>query len=176
MVTRVVGEALVHAEMDARWSVTSIEYPQGLARLERRAGLTRVVVGDTEDTEPDRPVAYSALACTPDGDVVIVARRSPPAIVLGRSGVRTAPADGAQHECQHPAAGDRLLLLSCAAFENMSQALAADIGRASRSLRHEHPQTLLLAIFQDFGRGAGAVVDRLPGSVGHLRHAPPLAG
>lgn len=162
--SRVVGTALLNRRCDERWSVTCIEYPRGLALLEPGAKLTRVIVADSTNTfaGPDDPDAYAAAACTPDGELALVVHHSPPALVVGRAGCRTLPADGAAHECVRLAPGERLLLLSGAAFESMPQVLADGIGTIPTGLAHQDPEDLLLEIFHDLGHGAGAVIDRLP--------------
>ena len=63
--------------------------------------------------------------------------------------------------------GERLLLLSCAAFEKMPEVLA-DIGTVPTELVRQDPENLLLEIFHDFGHGAGAVIDRLDVATSHL--------
>lgn len=164
MVTRIVGDALLHTEVNTGWTVTSLECSRGLARLDLRRGLTQVVIADTGDAVAglDEPAAFAAAACTHDGEVVVVARRSPPAIVLGPDGCRTTPSDGAGHETQYPQPGERLLLLSSSAFENMPDVLATGMNRSPATLIERDPQELLLEIFADLGCGAGAVIDRRP--------------
>ena len=53
MVSRIVGTALVHTEEARGWRVSTVEYPEGRARIEHRSRLTQVLVGDrpvsTED-------------------------------------------------------------------------------------------------------------------------------
>lgn len=162
MVTRIVGDALLHTEVNPAWTVTSLECNRGLALLDLRRGLTQVVIADTGDAVAglDAPSAFAAAACTPDGEVVVVARHSPPAIVLGPHGCRTSPSEGAGRETQYPHPGERLLLLSCSAFENMSDVLAQGMNGSPSSLIERDPQELLLEIFADLGCGAGAVIDR----------------
>ena len=79
---RVVGDALLNRRTDERWSVTCVEYPRGLALLQRTGPMTRVIVSDSANTfaGPDDPDAYSAAVCTPDGELAVVVRNSPPAI------------------------------------------------------------------------------------------------
>ncbi len=164
MVIRVVGDAIVHTEVNEGWAVTSLECTRGLARLDLRRDLTQVVIADTGDAEAGlgEPPAFAAAACTPDGEVVVVARRSPPAIVLGPSGCRTSPSNGADRETAYPQPGERLLLLSSSAFENMSDVLVSGMNVSPSALIQRDPQDLLLAIFADLGCGAGAVIDRRP--------------
>ena len=161
---RVVGDALVSQRFDEQWSVTCVEYPKGLALLQRTDPMTRVIIADSANTfaGPDDPDAYSAAACTRDGEIALVVRQSPPALVVGPAGCRAVPADGATSDCVRLAAGERLLLLSCAAFEKMPEVLADGIGTVSTELMRQDPENLLLEIFHELGHGAGAVIDRLP--------------
>ena len=162
--SRVVGSALLNRRDDEPWSVTCIEYPRGLALLEPRPTMTRVIVADSTNTfaGPDDPDAYSAAACTRDGDLALVVHHSPPALVIGSTGCRTLPADGGCRDSVRLAPGERLLLLSCAAFEAMPEVLANGLGDDSTDLAGQDPEDLLLDIFRELGHGAGAVIDRLP--------------
>ena len=162
MVSRVVGDAIVHSDVSGCWSVTSLECPKGLARVEVRRGLTQIVVADTGDALAglDEPSTFAAAACTSDGELVVMTRSSPPAIVVGARGCRTTPAGGADRDSEFLEAGQRRLLLSCCAFEAMPPALADAMTSCPTPLLDWDPEELLLAIFADLGRGAGAVIDR----------------
>ena len=162
--SRVVGSALLNHKADECWSMTCIEYPKGLALLEPRPTMTRVIVADSTNTfaGPADPDAYSAAACTRDGEMALVVRNSPPALVIGSTGCRTLPAAGASRECVRLVPGERLLLLSCAAFESMPEVLANGIANVPAHLAGQDPDDLLLEIFHELGHGAGAVIDRLP--------------
>ncbi len=166
---RVVGDALVSRRIEDNWSVTCVEYPKGLALLQRTDPMTRVIIADSANTfaGPDDPDAYSAAVCTPDGEVALVVCQSPPALVVGPTGCRAVPAEGATSDCVRLAAGERLLLLSCAAFEKMPEVLADGIGAVPTELVRQDPEDLLLEIFHDFGHGAGAVIDRLGVAASH---------
>jgi len=163
-VSRVVGSALLNQKADERWSVTCIEYPKGLALLQPGPTMTRVIVADSTSTfaGPASPDAYSAAACTRDGELALVVHHSPPALVVGSTGCRTLPADGASRDCVRLAPGERLLLLSCAAFESLPKVLANGIANVRTDLADRDPEDLLLEIFRELGHGAGAVIDRLP--------------
>ena len=161
--SRVVGSALLNRKADESWSVTCIEYPRGLALLEPHPTMTRVIVADSTNTfaGPSDPDAYSAAACTRDGELALVLHHSPPALVIGSTGCRTLPAGGADRDRIRLAPGERLLLLSCAAFEGMPEVLANGIANVPSDLATQDPDDLLLEIFHELGRGAGAVIDRL---------------
>lgn len=168
MVSRVVGDAIVHRESSGCWTWTSLECSRGLARLEMKGHLTQIVVADTGDAVAglDEPPAFAAAACTCDGELVVVTRGAPPAIVLGPAGCRTAPADGSVRDSMFPQPGERFLLLSCAAFENMPDVLAKGIEQCPTDLIEQDPEELLLAIFEGLAQGAGAVIDRQPHPTG----------
>lgn len=87
-------------------------------------------------------------------------RRSPPAIIVGAHGCRTTPTGGADRDSEFPEEGQRLLMLSCSAFETMPQALVEAMTSCPSTLIDRDPEELLLAIFADLGHGAGAVIDR----------------
>ncbi len=166
---RVVGDALLSRRTDARWSVTCVEYPKGLALLQRTGPMTRVIVADSANTfaGPEDPDAYSAAVCTPDGELALVVHHSPPAIVVGSTGCRTRPAEGACRDCVRLNPGERLLLLSGAAFEALPPVLADGLSSSAADLAHCDPEDLLLEIFREVGHGAGAAIDHL---------LPPVAG
>ncbi len=161
--SRVVGEALLNRRTDERWRVTCVELPKGLALLQRTGPMTRVVVADSANTfaGPDDPDAYAAAVCTPEGELALVVRNSPPAIVVGPTGCMTRPAEGAGRDCMTLGAGERMLLLSAAAFESLPRVLCDNLTCAPDALAGRDPEDLLLEIFREVGRGAGAVIDCL---------------
>lgn len=162
MVSRLVGEALLRTEHDDLWTVTCAEYPQGLVRLERRARLTQVVVADRADAAAPEVSSYGAAACTVDGELLVALRSAPPAIVVGSDGRRTRPPGGTGHDSEFPGPGQRLILLSCAAFEAVPSLLVDGDEAAAGRLATQDPETLLLALLGQGARGAGAVIDRHP--------------
>lgn len=161
--SRVIGSALLNQKADGRWSVTCIEYPKGLALLEPRPTMTRVVIADDTGTVagPAGQDAYLAAACTRDGELALVAHHSPPALVISSTGCRILPEAGARRDCIRLVPGERLLLLSSAAFESMPEVLADGIANVPHDLATRHADDLLLEIFHDLGHGAGAVIDRM---------------
>ena len=143
LVSRVVGSALINRRSDERWSVTCIEYRSGLALLLGPA-LTRVIVADSTHTfaGPHDSHSHSAAVCTRDGELALVVHHSPPALVLGRTACRTLPADGARCECVPIDPGERLRLLSSAAFESMPEVLANGIANVPTDLDTQNPEIL----------------------------------
>lgn len=168
MVSRVVDTALVRRTDHGLWSVTCIEYPRGLALLHRDGPLNRVLIGDSPNAVrlPGDPDAYSAATWTPDGELAVTVQRAPPGILVGPTGCRTSPDRGEARDWLRPRPGERLLLLSCAAFDRMPETLAQGITASPPGLSERGPEELLLEIFRDVGCGAGAIIDRLPAPSG----------
>lgn len=162
MMTRIVGDAIVSTEHDDLWSVTCAEYPRGLVRVRHRRRLTQVVVADTVDPGEPEPRSFGAASCTSEGELLVTLRDAPPAIVVGGPDHRTRPATSSGYDSEFPLPGQRLILLSCAAFEAAPTLLADAVGAAGDRLATEDPQSLLLALLEPAGRGAGTVIDRRP--------------
>lgn len=159
MVTHVVGDALLHTEQIHGWTLTTLEYADGIVSVDRRARLTQVVVGDRSPTDPAGRESYAAAACTVDGELLVAVRSAPPAIVARRDGCRTRPADGATSDSTFPSCGERLILLSCTAFEAVPDLLVEGIRTAPERLAEGDAERLLVDLFGQVGRGAGAVID-----------------
>ncbi len=160
MVSRVVGDALVHREAIGSWTVTTIEYPEGSAEISQRALLTQVVVGDrAAGGASTGATCYAAAACTVDGELLVAVKAAPPAIVVTPSGCRTRPAEGDGHDSEFPDSRQRLILLSCSAFEAVPGILCEEARSTPSRLALEDPERLLIAILGPAGRGAGAVID-----------------
>ncbi|MBM6402365.1 hypothetical protein [Phycicoccus sonneratiae] len=157
--TRIVGTALVHSEEARGWRVSTVEYPEGRAHIEHRSRLTQVLVGDRSGSmaAPGVP-CYSTAACTPDGELLVAVRSAPPALVVTTDGCRVHPADGTGHDSVFPAAGERLILLSCNAYEVAPDLLAEEVRASPGRLALDAPEDLLLALLGPGGRGAGAVI------------------
>lgn len=168
-VSRLVGEALVRTASDDRWTVTCVEYPYGVVRLERGTRLTQVVVGErTDSTESSQNAeSFAAAACTVDGELLVAVRSAPPAIVVGSDPCRTRPSDGAAHDSEFPRSNERLILLSCAAFEAVPDVLVDGVsGAPSSFLATGEPAAVLIALLGDAGRGAGAIIEHHPTTAG----------
>lgn len=168
---RVVDSALVRTARDARWTVTCVEYPYGVVRLERRARLTQVVVGDHVGSSESlqRADSYAAAACTVDGELLVAVRAAPPAIVVGTHACRTRPCDGAAHDTEFPGVGERLILLSCAVFEAVPDVLVDGVnGAAAGRLATQDAESLLIDLVGGAACGAGAIIDHHPEVGGRL--------
>lgn len=163
---RLVGDAIVSSEGDDLWSVTCVEYPRGLVRVRHRRRLTQVVIADRSDPGVPESPSFGAVSCTSDGELLVTLRAAPPAIVVGGEDHRTLPTSGTGHDSEFPRAGQRLILLSCAAFEAAPALLADAAGAAADRLATEDPEALLLALLEPGGCGAGTVIDRRPHPAG----------
>jgi hypothetical protein len=164
--SRLVDSALVRSASDARWTVTCVEYPYGVVRLERSARLTQVVVGDHVGSPESlqRVESFAAAACTVDGELLVAVRAAPPAIVVSTRTCRTRPCDGAAHDSEFPSAGERLILLSCAVFEAVPDVLVDGVnGAPSGRLATQDPESLLIDLVGGAACGAGAIIDHHPG-------------
>lgn len=155
---------------DHQWTVTCAEYPYGVVRLDRRPRLTQVVVGEVGSVEPSqRTESFAAAACTADGELLVAVRSAPPAIVVGLRNCRMRPADGAPHDAEFPRPGERLILLSCAAFEALTAVLVDGVsGAQSSRLATQDPESLLIALLGGAARGAGVIIDHHPTEGGTL--------
>ncbi|MEO7269857.1 MAG: hypothetical protein ABIW49_11690 [Knoellia sp.] len=166
MTSRLVESALLRTASNARWTVTCVEYPYGVVRLERSERLTRVVVGDQVGSSESLPgvESFAAAACTVDGELLVAVRAAPPAIVVGEHACRTRPRDGAAHDTEFPGAGERLILLSCAVFEAVPDLLVDGVnGAASGRLATQDPESLLIDLVGGAACGAGVIIDHHPG-------------
>ena len=160
MTSHIVGDALTRTETFSGWTVTVAEYPKGVARIDHRPRLTQVVVSDQLDDEPDGPdPCYAAAACTPEGELLVAVRCAPPALVVAPTGCRTRPSDGSGHDSEFPLPSERLILLSCGAFEAVSELLVEGVCTTPDRLLDEDPEALLIALLGQGGIGAGAVID-----------------
>jgi len=164
-----VGAALVRTVSDRQWTVTCVEYPYGVVRLEQRAWVTQVVVGDgVGSVESQRSEeSFAAAACTVEGELLVAVRSAPPAIVVGAEACRIRPSEGATHDSAFPDPGERLILLSCAVFESVPDVLVDGVNGAwSSELSMQDPESLLLTLLGEGARGAGVIIDRHPSSAG----------
>lgn len=163
MVTQVLDGGLVRTQGNYNgWAVTTIESSHGIARVECRGDLTDVFVGETwAGSSSDAPCrAYCAVACTSEGDALVLAREAPPLILATRTGHRTSPIEPGQHSLEHLVPGERLVMLSSSTFEFLPERLANLLREPPSGLLGSDPASLLAEIFSPIGQGAGAIVER----------------
>ena len=142
------------------WLVTAIESVGGLARVGHSGEVTEVVVADTSARGAFDPECFAAAACTQEGDVLLVSRQSPPALLVSGGDKRIAPAASLDSELLHLQQGDRLVILSPAVFEQLPEALAHTLHSAPADLLAADPAALLSEIFEGVSAGAGVVIGR----------------
>lgn len=144
------------------WLVTAIECTDGVARVGTVGDVTDVVVADCSCHGDLDPECFTAAACTPEGEVLVVSRQSPPALLVTRDTKRTAPAMPLDQELVRLQDADRLLILSPVLFEAMPEVLARTLNGTTADLLTTEPVQLLGAIFADVGAGSGVIISREP--------------
>ena len=165
MVTRTLDAALAHTAGElGGWMVTTLESHQGFVRVTRRHGLTEVVVGETGTAAggSGTSFAHASVTCTPGGHATVLAREAPPAILVTLSGHRTSPAEPGSASLERLTPGERLVVLSSAAFEEMPELLADLLCNDPVRLLASPAAELLPSIFEVVGKGAGAIIERSP--------------
>ena len=165
MVTRTLDAELAPTAGEfGGWMVTTLESRQGFARVTRSHGLTEVVVGETGTTVQDAGAAFAhaSVTCTPGGHATVLAREAPPAILVTLSEHRTSPAEPGSATLERLTPGERLVVLSSAAFEEMPELLADLLCNDPVRLLASPAAELLLSIFEVVGKGAGAIIERSP--------------
>ena len=169
MSVSVLGPAVVRARPGVGdWFVWAVEHDGGIARVEERAGLTRIVVADAPRSADEPGAAFAAAACTVDGGVFLMTHDAPPALLLGPEGCRTAPAEPGGRELLHLAGGERLVLLSSSALEARPEALSKALREPAHLLLARDPGELLASLLSEVGRGAGVVLGRVGAAAGRV--------
>lgn len=142
------------------WQVTLLECPDGLANVSMSRGVTRVFVADLPDPGSTGSSCFSAAACTPDGDALVLSRQAPPALLITNHGHRRAPSVPETDELVHLGPDEVLLVLSSSVFEEMPQVLARVLHGSAEELLAADPGEFLADIFEQTGSGAGAMISR----------------
>lgn len=143
------------------WTVTAMECADGVARVECDRDVTEIVIGESSfgDLDPD---CFAAAACTPDGDVLVVSRQAPPALLVTKDGKRSTPGGSEDRELLHLEEDELLLILSPALFETMPAALARTLHGSTDDLLQADPASLLADLFDGVSSGSGAIIGRDP--------------
>lgn len=161
MSLHVAGAALVRSSPGCGdWMVWAVEQPAGVARIERRPGLTEVVVADAPSSAEDLS-GFTAVACTPEGGAMVLTHAAPPALLVTASGCRTAPVQAGERELVPLAWGELLILLSASVLESRPALLSQKV-HSPAALLMADPAELLGELFADVAHGAGAIVRRAP--------------
>jgi len=159
MVAEVTERGLVRRlECTGGWSAALMECPDGVASLSNGRDVVQVFVSDLPDLESDRPNSFIAAACMPEGEVLILSRDAPPALLITTHGHSRVPADAKREELVRIAPGEFLLLLSASVFEDMPPALATLVHTEHPQLLGMDPGALLATLLDAKGSGAGAVL------------------
>lgn len=144
------------------WLITTIECAGGLAVVEESSGVADVLVADGHGNGELDPECFAAAACAPDGDVLVVSRQSPPALLVTHQDKRTTPVYPLGRELVHLEGAAKLLILSPALFEAMPEVLARTLHAAPMDLLAADPASLLSEIFEDVHAGSGVIIGRNP--------------
>lgn len=144
------------------WLITAIECGGGVVRVDGSSGVADVLVADAGPGSAFDPDCFAAAACTPDGDVLVISRQSPPALLVTPDAKRTTPLDSLGRELVHLEDQEELLLLSAALFEAMPEVLARTLNTDPTELLAAEPAALLSRIFAEVGAGSGVIIRRNP--------------
>lgn len=159
MSVRLVGSTMVRTTRAiADWTVWAVEQPGGVAGTARRRGLAEVVVADAPRSVDSTP-GFTAVACTRDGSAMVVTRDAPPALLVARSGCRTAPSVPGGRELLALERDELLLLVSSSVLEARPAALC-DALRSPAELVDRDPDEVLAELFAQVPHGAGAIIRR----------------
>ena len=148
--------------MDTRgWQVEVSERQPGLAGVIRRSGHVRVRVVDGSPAGADA-VGGSLLAAdlADDGSVHVVARCSPPALVLSEAGVRPLPVGGTGRARTTLQSGDLLVMCSAASLEGEPDGVVSLLRAGSSSARRADLRLLVRTLLRGSDTGAAAVIRR----------------
>lgn len=144
------------------WLITSMECAGAMAVVEESSGVADVLVADGYANGGPDPDCFAAAACTPDGDVLVISRQSPPALLVTHGDKRATPAHPLGRELVHLYGMDKLLMLSPALFEVMPEVLARTLHATPMDLLAADPASLLSEIFTDVHAGSGVIIGRNP--------------
>lgn len=161
MVAEVTERGLVRRlECAGGWSAALMECPDGVASLSNGRDVVQLFVSEMPDRQSDRPSSFIAAACLPEGEVLVLAREAPPALLVTPHGHARVPANAQREELVRIAPGEFLLLLSAAVFEDMPASLATLLHDPHPQLLGLDPGAFLATLLDSTGAGAGAVLTR----------------
>ncbi|KRE58871.1 hypothetical protein [Phycicoccus sp. Soil748] len=159
MTIHVAGPTLVRSSSGTGdWTVWAVEQRAGVARVERRPDLIEVVVADAPAGDGSE-AGFTAVACTAEGEAMVLRQAAPPALLVGASSCRTAPADPGGRELVAMGPDELLLLLSASALEARPAVLSQNLQSPAHLLDLD-PARLLAELFTDVPYGAGAMLRR----------------
>jgi hypothetical protein len=160
------------------WDVTVLEHRGGLATVRRGIGLLEVAVGDvapagrsTHRHHHAQPCETTA-SCHADGRIDVRACTAPPALVVSADATRRLPDVPGTVGSLGLGIGERVLMLSAAAFEALPPALVDVLRAPSARVLQADPVELLQQIFAETSFGCGALICRHPSSPGPRLQEP----
>jgi len=146
---------------------------EGAARAARAVpgeGRVCVLVADPSVASPmatDLPGAFpsssTSVWCHADGSIRVRATWAPPALLVRAGRTLMVPETPGSPGTAWLARGERLLVLSSAAFEAVPEAMVRLLHEGPERLLAADPVDLLDEIFRDAPDGGGAVVTRMEG-------------
>lgn len=137
-----------------------MEAVRGVARVERRGPVLEIVVADINPELPEGLESFAAVALTAEGDALLTVHHAPPALLASGSTRRTTPEGGCGNELVRCGSGDRIVLLSAAAYDAMPECLGRALHDTPDGLRALPAGQLLQEVLAEVGAGAGVVIDR----------------
>ena len=148
-------------EPSVGWQVEVLDRQPGQAGVIRRSGhvYVRVVDGAPAGSGgATRSLLAADLAA--DGSAHLVARCSPPALVLSDSGVRPLPAGGSGRATISLQRGDRLVMCSAASLEGEPDGVVSLLRAGPGSARRADLRWLVRTLLRGSDTGAAAVIRR----------------
>jgi hypothetical protein len=146
------------------WDVTMLQQAAALAFVDRHDGQLVVTVGDrtadedlVDDTPPGGP-CHTAVVCRDDGEVLVRSCAAPPALLVTASDVHLVPETPGVAGVDRLCPGDRLLVLSAAAYETLPASLVTLLRALPTRLLHSDPALLLETLFAEIPVGSGALI------------------
>ncbi len=146
---------------------------EGLARAARAVPSAErlcVIVADAHAASPmalDLPGAFpsssTSVWCHADGSVRVRATWAPPTLLIRPGRTVMVPESPGQPGSAHLEVGERLLVLSAAAFEAAPEAMVRLLHEKPERLLAADPVELLDELFREAPNGGGAVVTRMEG-------------
>lgn len=172
--TTTLAPHLQHRE--PRWVTAagfSVVLHEGAARAARAVpgpGRVGIIVADPGVASPMAtdlagafPSSSTSVWCHADGSIQVRATWAPPTLLIRVGRTEMVPETPGSPGTARLARGDRLLVLSSAAFEAVPEAMVRLLHEGPERLLAADPVDLLEELFRDAPDGGGAVVTRTEG-------------
>ncbi|WP_404386965.1 hypothetical protein [Humibacillus xanthopallidus] len=155
-----------HDAVDARWEVTVLKQPGGFAEVTRSADAVVVCVGDHEGSggEDDRHApdghgpCCTTVRCGGGGRVIVTALAAPPVLLVGSTRTVLVPSTPSEAGTAVVEPGERLLVLSAAAFDTLPPALVSVLRELPHRVLNTSPVSVLETVFSEIPIGCGALI------------------